>query len=175
MNKKIKFICFDWGGTLAYSGWRGIFLHSLDINKKLSVLKRDTLPTLKLLNRKGIGMGIVTNTDKCIGCMLRSLKVTGLDKYFQFVIFSNDIGMCKKPCNKIFNFAINKIKKFDSSINPRNIMYVGNDYEKDVVGSNKVGMVSAFLAENRIIFNYVKLHGQQNILLRRIGDLIDVI
>jgi HAD superfamily hydrolase (TIGR01549 family) len=174
MESNIKFVCFDWGGTLAYSGTRNIFLHSENINDKLSTLKNDTIETLKYLNNKNIGMGIITNTDKCIECMLKSLYNTGLSKYFKFVIFSNSHGSCKKPCNKIFESAMDKISMNYPNILPKNVMYVGNDYDKDVVGSKNIGMISAFLANNRM-YQFAKKYGNQDIILKNISDIVHIL
>jgi HAD superfamily hydrolase (TIGR01549 family) len=175
MSSKIKFICYDWGGTLEYSGTRNIFLHSKNLNYKLSTLKNDVISTLSTLKNNGINMGIITNTDKCNKCMIRALNETGLNKYFNFVLFSNSVGSCKKPCEDIFKKAIDKIHIIDPYIKPENILYVGNDYIKDVLGANNVGISSAFLVENDIMKKFALKFGKQNYILENVSDLTSLI
>jgi len=62
------------------------------------------------------------------------LKSSGMDKYFDKVITSEDAGV-KKPDSRIFKFAMEQTNaEFINSI------MIGDDYEVDIVGAQGVGM-----------------------------------
>jgi len=62
------------------------------------------------------------------------LKSSGMDKYFDKVITSEDAGV-KKPDSRIFNFAMDQTNaEFINSI------MIGDDYEVDIIGAQDVGM-----------------------------------
>ena len=72
------------------------------------------------------------------------LKSSGMDKYFDKVITSEDAGV-KKPDSGIFNFAIDKTAaKVGESI------MIGDDYKVDIVGAQNFGMDQVFFNPGRI-------------------------
>ncbi len=169
-NKRpIKFVFFDWGGTLAYSGTRDQFIYHPYINRRLDVLKPDAIYTIKSLHDREIGTGIITNTNHSIKDMTQSLMDTGLSQLFECIYYSNSKGMCSKPCRKIFNDAIKC-----AGVPPGNILYVGNNYFTDVLGANRSGMQSAFLINNDTNrFNEFFAHnGQQDYTIYELSDLV---
>jgi len=67
----------------------------------------DTKPTLKTLHRWGIKMGIVSNTTTPVFMKEFERKSLGLDKYFEFSIYSSDLPF-RKPHPSIFRLAIER-------------------------------------------------------------------
>ena len=62
------------------------------------------------------------------------LRVSGMGKFFQEVITSEEAGV-KKPSPEIFHFALRKARaNVDESI------MIGDDFEVDIVGAKNVGM-----------------------------------
>jgi HAD superfamily hydrolase (TIGR01549 family) len=147
----IKFILFDWGGTLGKSGTRQNFLSSsTPMIQRCKSLQKNTVKTLKYLAKNPrVKLGILSNTKHDGKKMLQALDETGLRKYFDKVyVYSSDKGMCRKPCLKIFRHAFKKIRKVVPQIKPHQVLYVGNDYFKDVLGPKRVGFKTALLTKD---------------------------
>lgn len=71
------------------------------------------------------------------------LKSSGMDKYFDKVITSEDAGV-KKPDKRIFDFAMEQTTaEFGNSI------MIGDDYNVDIIGARDVGM-------DQVYFNPLK-------------------
>lgn len=169
----IEFILFDWGGTLGISKTRPTFLYNTSMPKRCKTLQPKLIKTLQYLKSRGYKLGIISNTKHSAYIMKKSLIETGLIKYFDDIfVYSSDYGMCRKPCGKIFKKAIAIIHKNHPWINKNNILYVGNDYEKDVLGANPY-MRTAFLTNGDIIEEWkAKIHGKHDCLLNKISDLV---
>lgn len=133
----IKFVLFDWGGTLGKKGMRDLLINGTPSEQKFSI-QDDVTPIIQNLWAKGYTLGIISNTRYTEYQMRNALEEMGLSRYFKFIIVSGDI--CKKPCTDIFKEAIYKCK-----CNPREILYVGNNYEKDCVIPKMLGMHTAIL------------------------------
>ena len=77
-------------------------------------------------------MHIITNGFSEV--QFTKLKVSGLDKYFNKVITSEEAGV-KKPDPKIFEFAFNKTKT-----NADVSLMIGDDFKVDIMGAKTIGM-----------------------------------
>ena len=134
-------IYFDWSGTLAYPRTRDIFLNGRTLEEKLSSLYSDVIYTLDYLTNRGYKLGIISNTSKDKKHILKSLKDTGLIKYFKGTIaLSNEKHLCKKGCRQIFEYSLKNDK-----ILPQNSIMIGNNYKKDILGSKNIGMWAIFV------------------------------
>jgi len=88
------------------------------------------------------------------------LKSSGMDKYFDKVITSEDAGV-KKPDRRIFDFAMEQTNaEFSNSI------MIGDDYKVDIVGAQDVGM-------DQVFFNPLK-EFNSNGCTYEIDDLIEL-
>jgi len=88
------------------------------------------------------------------------LKSSGMDKYFDKLITSEDAGV-KKPNSGIFSYALEKTAaKVDESI------MIGDDYKVDIVGAQNFGMDQIFFNPERI--------NHSNGCTFEIGDLIEL-
>lgn len=175
----IKFILFDWGGTLGRSGTRSTFLFDAAMHKRCATLKRNLIQFLKYLRAKKYKLGILSNTKYTTSQMHSALSETGLLKYFDDVfVYSSDKGMCAKPCEKIFKKALLLIKKTNPhiQIDPHTyktsqVLYVGNDYLKDIVGPSKF-MKTAFVTNKSLIGDWLgPLFGKHDIIVRELHEL----
>lgn len=171
-TQPINFIFFDFGGTLGYEGQRDIFINANTLNKRLSVLYPDTLSTLNYLKNKGIKMGIISNTKWSRHDMYNALQKNGMLKYFSCLFYSSDLNSCSKPCDNIFLNALNC-----TNLNPKNVLYVGNNYFKDIIKPNKLGMQTAFITHNNndLFTSSIINKGQQTYTLTKLSDLKKVI
>ena len=95
------------------------------------VLFDDVLPALTELKERGLILGLISNIDRDITSMLDELRLT---PWLQVVVTSQDTGF-NKPSPEIFQEAVNR-----AGIQAGEAIYVGDQYQVDVVGANKAGM-----------------------------------
>lgn len=62
------------------------------------------------------------------------MEMLGLDRFFKLKIFSSRLGF-KKPDVRLFNLALKKLR-----VRPEDSVYIGDNPNKDLVGSKKAGM-----------------------------------
>jgi HAD superfamily hydrolase (TIGR01549 family) len=140
--RTIKCVLFDWGGTLAQSNKRNLFIAG-DSYEKRNTLWIDTIDTLDYLRSKDIKMGIVSNTSYDTDELRKALHDADMDKYFDTQVYSSELGMCKKKCKQIFESVLEEL-----DIEPSECIYVGDNYEKDVIGALRVGMIPIHFNRN---------------------------
>jgi putative hydrolase of the HAD superfamily len=87
------------------------------------VLYDDVLPTVKALKKRGLILGLISNL--IIG------KV-GLESYLDFIVTAKEIG-ADKPQPPIFLAALER-----AGVDASEAVYVGDQYETDVVGARGV-------------------------------------
>jgi len=95
------------------------------------VLFDDVLPALTELKKRGLILGLISNVDQDITAMLDTLGLTAL---LQVVVTSQEAGF-NKPSPEIFQEAVKR-----AGVQPDEAIYVGDQYEIDVIGANKAGM-----------------------------------
>lgn len=92
-------------------------------------------------------MSIMTNGFKEV--QYPKIKQSGIGHYFCHTFISEEIGF-NKPDIRIFEFAIQTL-----NIEPKEILFVGDDWEVDILGAARAGMQQAF-------FNPAQLKVQEN-------------
>lgn len=121
-----------------------LLLEDYILNFHKSVVPMDHLiETLDEISNKGIKLGIITNGR--IDFQKNNIKALGIEKYFQAILVSEEIGI-KKPDANIFFTALNQL-----NVGPSNSLFVGDHLHNDVIGSMKVGM-------KRILFDQYQKH-----------------
>ena len=70
------------------------------------------------------------------------MRLLGIEKYFDDILFSADYKMCK-PDENFYNTLINK-----HNLNIKNSIMIGNDYICDIEGASNVGLDSLYLHSN---------------------------
>jgi putative hydrolase of the HAD superfamily len=103
------------------------------------VLFDDVLPSLKRLRQKGLILGLISNVDSDITPLLDKLELSLL---LDVVVTSQDSGY-NKPQPEIFNAAARQ-----SGVKAPESMYVGDQYQIDVIGAEKAGMQGVLLDRN---------------------------
>ncbi len=91
----------------------------------------DVSDTLKLLKERGLILGLISNVGQD---MEKTFKDLGLYPYLDFYVTSHEIGV-DKPQPQIFQAALQKAK-----VKPEEGIYVGDQYDLDIVGARSVGM-----------------------------------
>ena len=99
----------------------------------------DTLPTLKELKDRGLTLGLISNV---VQDMESTYEELGLRPYLAFKVTSSEVG-CDKPDPEIFLAALKK-----AQIKPEEAIYVGDQYDLDVVGARGVGMKAVLIDRN---------------------------
>lgn len=91
--------------------------------------------TLAYLSSK-YPLHIITNGFKEV----QYIKLGGadLDKYFDVILCSEEVGV-NKPHRKVFETALRK-----ANADPANAVMIGDNFEADIIGAQKVGMKTIF-------------------------------
>ncbi|GAG66762.1 unnamed protein product [marine sediment metagenome] len=108
----------------------------------MTKLYDDVLPTLIYIHDKGIKLALISNTIFEGKLHDSDLKRLGIFKYFDFTIYSSDVGV-RKPEPKIFKVVLEKLK-----VSPDEAIFVGDRLYDDIKGAKSVGM-TAILKEKR--------------------------
>jgi putative hydrolase of the HAD superfamily len=101
-----------------------------DVNEVLARLKELELP-----------LGLVANWDANLGDIAARLQIKD---YFKVIVASQVVGV-EKPDPEIFRIAIDGL---GLAIKPVSVLYVGNEYKADVVGSRAAGLTPILIDRN---------------------------
>jgi putative hydrolase of the HAD superfamily len=96
----------------------------------------DVVPTLKSLKNRGVKLGVISNWDRRLGPLLRTLH---LGDFFDFVVVSCHAGACK-PSRKIFEQALCRLR-----VPAQTVLHVGDSSELDCEGARAAGMQALLL------------------------------
>jgi HAD superfamily hydrolase (TIGR01549 family) len=104
----------------------------------------EAIAVLEKLHAMKVPMGVLSNWDYELPHIFERL---GLKKYFSFVLSSAEIG-APKPAPETFAAAIERARKLLPNIKPRDMFYVGDHYEKDVLPARRAGLTPLWLVRN---------------------------
>jgi len=99
----------------------------------------DALPTLKHLKEHNIILGLISNVGQEAASIYQNL---GLQPYLDFQVTSFEAGH-DKPDPEIFLTALEK-----AQVKAEEAMYVGDQYDLDIVGARGVGMKAVLIDRN---------------------------
>ena len=122
--------------------------------------------TLEYIKTKDYRMAIVSNFDYSPTAykLIDKLEIRSL---FDEIIISDDVGW-RKPKDIIFQAAIDKL-----AIKPNEALFVGDNYNADVVGSKAMGMDAAWInKKNQPADN---LNPEPDYIMKNLPDLINFI
>lgn len=91
----------------------------------------DVANTLKSLKERDLMLGLISNAGQD---MQKTYKELGLQPYLDYYVTSLEVGY-DKPQPEIFQAALQKAK-----VRAEESIYVGDQYELDIVGARGVGM-----------------------------------
>ncbi len=104
--------------------------------KMTLVLFDDVSPALTDLKGMGFILGLISNVEHDITSTLNEL---GLPSWLEIVVTSQDSGF-NKPQPEIFQEALKR-----AGVQPSEAVYVGDQYQVDVIGANQAGMKGILL------------------------------
>ncbi|HDR7438037.1 TPA: HAD-IA family hydrolase, partial [Bacillus anthracis] len=100
--------------------------------------------TINFLNsiKMHIKVGIITNGST----QRQKAKIfnTNLNRYFETIIISEEAG-CSKPDKRIFELALNEL-----NMEPEDVLFVGDDLEKDIGGCQNANIKGVWFNPQRI-------------------------
>lgn len=100
---------------------------------------------------------IIAVSNSCISSRALSVELEefGILKYFSKVISSADIYICK-PRKEIYEYALGQLRKIlnDKEIKNEEVIFIGNDYNCDVVGPKNVGLKTIWFNQTKEIDQY---------------------
>ena len=109
--------------------------YCLPILSALPVPNTGALDVLRALSSRGLVLGLVCNTGRTPGKMLRLvLERLGLANYLSALSFSDEVGL-RKPHPEIFHRTLTAL-----GVVPAEAAHVGDDVTTDVAGARAVGM-----------------------------------
>jgi len=100
------------------------------------VLFDDVLPALDGLKKRKLILGLISNIEQD---MTATLDKLGLSPRLNIVVTSQDAGFTK-PHKEIFEYAVKQ-----AGVLPAETVYVGDQYQVDVIGSNSAGLKGILL------------------------------
>ena len=101
----------------------------------------DVLPTLDVLKKRGLILGLLSNNE---GDMNKLSVELGLSPYLDFTITSADVGT-SKPHPPIFLEALKR-----AQAEPQETIHVGDQYDTDVKGALGVGIHPVLLDRDKL-------------------------
>jgi FMN phosphatase YigB (HAD superfamily) len=97
---------------------------------------------LKFLHNNSIRVAALSNATFSSTCISRELEKHNLAKYFEFVVSSADIGI-RKPHSAPFELALSLFQ-----LTSREVCYVGDSWNADIVGANSASILPIHFAEH---------------------------
>ncbi|UCG54480.1 MAG: HAD family hydrolase [Dehalococcoidia bacterium] len=125
------------------------------------VLFDDVLPALKQLDNNGIILGLISNIDSDISPLFNKLGLTPLLKV---VVTSLDCGY-HKPQPEIFQQAAS-----EAGVKVSESIYIGDQYQIDVLGAKEAGMKGILIDRNGFFDN-----NTEELIMKDFYQLVDYV
>ena len=109
-----------------------------EVSQAQWIPEEDTLPTLKVLRKKGVRLGVVSNAGDDTDVQ-HLVDKAGIRPYLDFVLSSAVHGL-RKPDTTIFEQALAYWR-----FSPNEVAMVGDTLDADILGANRAGIFSIWL------------------------------
>lgn len=130
-------------------------LYNFFSSEKRWVTFDDTIPALNEIKRTGYEMAILANWDKNLSFIVREL---GLNNYFSYIFSSEELS-AEKPNPEIFSRFFKRLP-----FTPEETIYVGNEYELDVICARKAS-IEPILIDRLNLYPYADCLRFENLIL----------
>jgi putative hydrolase of the HAD superfamily len=138
-----------------YAQYQGILLREAGINYDPKILPKllmamqqskmdlvlfdDVIPLLNDLKGRGLTLGLISNIEQDMTETLTKLK---LPSWLEIIVTSQDAG-AGKPRPEIFQEALRQAR-----VQPAEALYIGDQYQVDMVGARGAGMKGILIDRN---------------------------
>lgn len=95
-------------------------------------LRDGAMDLLKYCKERGLKIGICTDLTAHI--QHRKIKALGLETLVDVIVTSEEVGV-EKPDSAIYSILLEKL-----SVPPKEVIFIGDSLEKDVLGPQRMGM-----------------------------------
>lgn len=103
-------------------------------------LLEGSIGILEAIRKRGLGVGLVTNTGLTSGTTFRHwFELIGLSGYFHHIAYSNELGVAK-PERLIFDVTLRTLGSI-----PERALHVGDNLHTDVAGAAAIGMSTVWV------------------------------
>ncbi len=104
----------------------------------------DIKSSLEKLKAKGVHLGVLSNWDFKLQA---ALEDAGIAHLFDFVLSSAQVGI-EKPAREFFERGLALARKVVPDLKARDCFYIGDHYEKDVLGARGAGLSPLWLVRD---------------------------
>ncbi len=115
-------------------------------------------------------LGIISNITSEPELFLKEFERVEIRSCFEHIIFSSEYGAIK-PSEKLFHIALESFK-----VPVERIVYIGDSYNRDVIGAKKVGMGSVLLTDNSTHLEQLRPEAPRpDYILPKVSSLLDLV
>ncbi len=100
--------------------------------------------TLAALKKRGVRLGVLSNWDFKLQ---NALEDAELAPFFDFALSSAQAGT-EKPARDFFEKGFALARRFKPDLKPKECFYIGDHYEKDVLGARQAGLSPLWLVRD---------------------------
>jgi len=141
---------------------------ALEINA--TELFNDTVSTLEQLELLGIPVYLLSNSIFKKNVMKKFINQYDLEKYFVNIHFSADYKI-RKPHKDLFKIVFDDIKQYDTSIEMREVFFIGDNFEADILGAENFGFTPVFINRK----HDANINNKKFIEIKSLNELLEVI
>jgi len=134
----IKAVCFDLGDTLVAEE---TVVHNSYGRATTAQVIEDAFEILRKLTKAGYKIALIANDEDATSAR-NIVTNTGLKEYFDTIVVSGELGV-EKPDRRIFEAALKSL-----GVKAEDAVMIGNRVDTDIVGANRLGMVSVWFKWN---------------------------
>jgi HAD superfamily hydrolase (TIGR01549 family) len=154
--------------------------HNLPLEVLLNILAEaivfrlypETREVLESLQSRGVPMGVLSNWDYQLPLRFEELD---LAHYFHFVLSSSQAGL-EKPGALLFHFGLEHIQEVRPDLAPHDCLYVGDHYEKDVLGAQSAGFKPIWIVrDQRDLPSGETPHDESVTIIKSLRELLELI
>lgn len=131
-----------YGFKVNYSLEEIVLNFALEVNS--CELFEDTISTLEQLKLLGIPVYLLSNSIFKKSVMKNIINQYDLEKYFVNTHFSADYKI-RKPHKDLFKIVYDDIKKYDAAIEMKQVYFIGDNFQADVLGAENFGFTPVFI------------------------------
>jgi putative hydrolase of the HAD superfamily len=129
-------------------------------------LRKDVVPTLRELKKRGLKIAIVSDLTTKI--QLKKIKKLKITQYVDYLVTSEEAGS-EKPHSIMFLLALNKL-----NLLPQEVLMVGDNRVADIEGANSLGIDTILIGGNKTKKNKLD-YSLPDFTIRKISEILNIL